>query len=472
MKRIVVVLCAFALVVVFAACGNLTAVETGSSDSGTLRINMNNAAARVSGPTARSESDVSKYQIILLGLNASSTGKIVQVEPGDDIVVTDIKPGSYMVFLNAWDENILFAKATSQSVTISADAITEVPLTMQYAAIYRDGNPAVNGIHTEWECSIYLGEDTDRRTGECSFTAPAGKRFDHWVDDAGNTYSTSDNVSLLGKQLPVHLMPVWIDDTVPNGIPLEVEWVSITGANVSETLTAGSFTSAVTVGNFKIAPTETTFEMWCEIRDWAKNNGYTFQQQGHNGNNLGDWNKNIPAYSITPSDMLVWCNAASERAGLTPVYVTTSGQVLKDATNETDCLSPCRNSSANGYRLPTDVEWEYAARGGDPTASCWAWDYAGCQTLSSAYANYGHDEGSAYEVKGERLPNSCGLYDMCGNVSEVCWRESGTYTEKGGYYESRASSCRLIDSVPISPNWYSSDGGGTYLGFRLAQNAN
>lgn len=112
-----------------------------------------------------------------------------------------------------------------------------------------------------------------------------------------------------------------------------------------------------------------------------------------------------PVESVTWYEAVEFCNRLSKRDGLTPCYSITGVDVTCDF-------------SADGYRLLTEAEWEYAARGGHLSVSDYL--YAGSNNAEDVAWNSNNSDGETHDV-GQKQPNELGLYDLSGNVSEWCW---------------------------------------------------
>jgi formylglycine-generating enzyme required for sulfatase activity len=212
--------------------------------------------------------------------------------------------------------------------------------------------------------------------------------------------------------------------------PVDTAFIPADLFTIGDTLDGESDASPtnVYVSAFYMDVNLVSFGRWQTIYNWATNQGYGFDNAGFGKAT------NHPVSVVNWYDCVKWCNARSQQAGLTPVYYVDTNLTRVYTNGDSDAVYP--DWTASGYRLPTEAEWEKAARGG-LNGQRFPWG----DTISESQANYfadtsyyGYDLGpsgfnATYATGGDPYtspvgsfaPNGYGLYDMAGNLFEWCW---------------------------------------------------
>ncbi len=205
------------------------------------------------------------------------------------------------------------------------------------------------------------------------------------------------------------------------------------------TLPSGSKLAGQVVGDFRIGKYEVTWGEWKAVRDWSVTKGYDLSGVGSGS---GD---NHPVRDVNWYQVVKWCNARSEKEGKTAMYKV-GREVYRTGESE-----PTVGVSGNGYRLPLEKEWEWAASGG---VSSKGYMYSGSTDLNEVGWYFGNSGGAAavglsahmadmvrksnrgrgtWPV-GKKKANELGLYGMSGNVRELCFDKMGVFRVVRGRY--------------------------------------
>ena len=292
-------------------------------------------------------------------------------------------------------------------------------------------------------------------------------------------YTSSDNGVTLDTEF---------DFTTPpeSNIILFAKWklaerfVFVQGASINGAITAEGHKESeifkeggiVSIPNFYISDHEVTQAEYKAIMGtWPDESVVDVEQIG-----VGD---NYPVYYVNWFDTLVYCNKRSINEGFTPCY-TIDGSTDPDDWGEVptspddDNLNAWFNATcdfqADGYRLPTDAEWEYAARGGNGLTG-FQYKYAGSNSIDMVAWCSENSSGTSHEVK-LKQPNDLGLYDMSGNLWEWCWDDSASDNlinyrkNRGGNWYDGTDGCMLS----YRNNYYSYERMSN-IGFRIVQTA-
>lgn len=328
------------------------------------------------------------------------------------------------------DENkVTFPFYPSEDVTLFAKWVSEM-YTITYNSNGATGGTEPETVQVEKGSSFVVSANIGNLT-------KTGYAFTKWATStdgtSGQTYTAGDKLTP-SKNMTLYAQ--WGKDYVA--------MVTVPGGNFYlGDPNRGKSRPKITLSSFQIAQYELTYELWLEVYQWAKDNGY---------------------------------NITSASKGYEPVYYR-GNAVWKDDTNTNGTFK--WDQTKNGYRLPTECEWEFAAGGGSE-AEHDKYIYAGSNTIGEV-AWYCEEESCKV---GTKKPNALGLYDMIGNVSERCfdnyedwgtgelhnpvhWSGSSSHISRGGslYYHSNYYDYIRENYTIFNRNT------GSPVGIRVARNA-
>lgn len=359
-------------------------------------------------------------------------------------------------------------------------------------------SPESGELFSDDEIITFTGTGTDPEDGDLTGTSLT------WTSDKDDTLGTGTSVARDDLSVNTHVITLTAkdsdDNTATDIITIYVEsgpgpapfgMIAIPATAGFDMGYTGMATPihSVSLDAFQIGGYEVTYSLWTTVRDWAVAYGGYSIRPGQSGTQSVLIDDSHPVTYVPWHDCIAWCNAYSEMNGLTPVYYNsgethTGVNVYRNSYTGGDITNADVDWEADGFRLPTEAEWEYAAR--YMTGGITAGNQHSGYNIDSNPDNcawYGSNSGNTTHPVGEKTQNSLGAYDMSGSVREWCWDLKGSYPDeaidnptgpdnsstgyrvlRGGYWHGYLVECYTSYRFGQYPTL-----GNTYCGFRVAR---
>ena len=305
--------------------------------------------------------------------------------------------------------------------------------------------------------------------------ATSGATIHYTTDDSEPTvFSSLYSSPITVSQSTTIKAKAFMNGWTPSSRASATYAINITPPDQMVYVSGGTFhngTSNVTVSSFYIGKYELTQAEYAAV-------------MGTNPSFLAG-NPNHPVEQVSWFNAIEYCNRRSIMEGLTPCYSYDTYGSNPDSwpsgwnSNDENHTNISCDWTANGYRLPTEMEWMFAAKGGNQSQG---YTYSGSNNIGDV-AWYSGNSGSTTHAVGTKAPNELGIYDMTGNVWEWCWDIDGYYPDdaqtdphgassgsfrmsRGGSWSDYAYVCVISDrSMNEATDEY------VNLGFRVCRNA-